>query len=137
MSTKITVKMDVNQVTKEFERSFNRARQMMKSEIAKDTDSYTPKNKGKLIQSLAPSIRANDQYLIWNKPYARFLYHGRVMIGEHSRSAWAKKYEQKIVTSKRLKYSQYNANAGPFWFERAKQLYVTKWIKTFSKGAKR
>lgn len=137
MSTKIKVIMDVRQVTNEFERSFNRARQMMKSEIAKDTDSYTPKNKGKLIQSLAPSIRANDQYLIWNKPYARFLYHGRVMIGERSKSAWAKKYERKIVTSKRLNYSQYNANAGPFWFERAKQLYGSKWIKIFKKGAKR
>ena len=40
----------------------------------------------------------------YNSPYATFQYHGKVMIGVETRSAYAKKGELKIVTGRDLKY---------------------------------
>lgn len=62
-------------------------------------------------------------------PYGRFLYNGKVMIGEKSRSPWARKDEKKIVTSKPLDLAHSNnPNAVPFWFDEAKKRYMKQWL---------
>jgi hypothetical protein len=68
----------------------------------------------------------------WIAPYARFQYYGKVMIGEHSRSAWAKRGERKVVTEKKLTYHG-GGERGSFWFERMKAAHKPQIIE----GARR
>ena len=59
--------------------------------------------------------------IIWNTPYARYQYYGKVMTDELGRT-WVGPGEKKpIVTNRPLNYDQsQNALAGAFWFERMK-----------------
>lgn len=52
-------------------------------------------------------------------PYARFQAEGKVMVGIHSRSAWAKRGERKVVVGKNLRYHG-GALRGSHPFERMK-----------------
>ncbi len=51
-------------------------------------------------------------------PYPRFLYHGRLMLGDESESSFAAKGETKHTVDVMLRYNQTkNANARAFWWE--------------------
>lgn len=55
----------------------------------------------------------------YNTPYARFLYYGKLMVGEQSHSPWAKQGEIKVLTERDLQYNGAPIR-GSFWFERMK-----------------
>lgn len=138
MSTRVIINIDPGEIKKDFKNSFNKARMMVKSEIAKDCSPLVPFRQGMLQRSVIPSINAFDRYITWNLPYAKFLYHGKVMVGVESGRTWAKFNEEKVVTSRNIKYFKgHNAQAGPFWFERAKEKKLNKWLKIYAIGAKR
>ena len=59
-------------------------------------------------------------------PYGRFHHRGKVMVGEKSRSPWARKHEKKEVTDQPLKWS--NPNAVAYWDEAAKKRHLKAWI---------
>lgn len=63
-------------------------------------------------------INGGKQVII-NVPYAQFQAGGKVMIGVHSHSPWAKRGERKIVIDKNLKYHS-GALRGAHPFERMK-----------------
>ncbi len=65
-------------------------------------------------------------------PHGRFLYEGKAMVGEKSRSAWAKKGERKVVTGKNLTYSNGRES---HWFEAAKKADKDSWIREVKKIA--
>lgn len=137
---KTIVKFDPVKTYKEFEASFNRARRMVKSEIVKDSAKFTPMRDGTLKRSVIPSSTRDDQYLIWNTPYAKFLYKGLVMVDPLTGSPYARKGARKIlkVPHKNLKfYKGANSRAGSEWFNKAKEMNLNKWLKIYSKGAKR
>ena len=79
--------------------------------------------------------RSEDQgrRVVFPGPYARFLYMGKVMIGEESKSPWARKGEHKIVTARDLNYSRPEATS--FWFDTAKQHDGDAWIAGVKKRA--
>lgn len=138
MQKKIDVQYNPTKIAREFNQSFNKARRMVKSEIAKDSAPLTPMRNGTLIKSVTVSVRKDDAYLVWNSPYARFLYKGEGMVGELSGKAWAKKYERKVTNGKKLEYFKgANTQAGPEWFAKAKKKSVNKWLKIYAKGAER
>lgn len=63
-------------------------------------------------------INGGKQVII-NVPYAQFQAGGKVMIGVHSHSPWARRGERKIVIDKNLKYHS-GALRGAHPFERMK-----------------
>lgn len=65
-------------------------------------------------------------------PMGRFLYEGKVMVGERTRSAWAELYEKKVVTNKNLTYSNGRQS---HWFEAAEKADKKNWIRTTKKIA--
>lgn len=137
---KTIIQFDPVKTYKEFEASFNRARRMVKSEIVKDSAKYTPMRDGTLKSSVIPSSTRDDKYLIWNTPYAKFLYKGLVMVDPVTGSPFARLGARKIVKvpHKKLKYFRgANSQAGSEWFEKAKEKNIEKWLKIYSKGAKR
>lgn len=120
---------DEAKIKARFRTRTNLARRLLKSEVAKDTEKFVPMKSGYLEKSVMASLRSDDEYIIYNGPYARFLYYGYVMIGKVSRSPWAKRGETKIKTTRKLKYGKVHPMACSHWFERSKALYKNNWLK--------
>lgn len=90
------------------------------SEVLRLSDPYLPFQTGALKKSGISGTKIGSGTVVWNSPYAKFLYYGKVMVGKYSRSAWAREGEPKEVTSKPLQYHG-GPQRGAFWFERMKQ----------------
>lgn len=57
--------------------------------------------------------------ILYQGPQSTFLYYGKLMVGVESGSPFARKYEQKRVTNRNLKYCRdRNPLAGPYWDKR-------------------
>ncbi len=93
---------------------------------------YVPEDKGILIDT---SFVNNNCAIVYPAPYAQFLYYGKVMIGEESKSAYAKKGERKIVTNKDLYYSK--SSSGPYWDKRMMSAEKKELIKEVNNYVKR
>ena len=100
-------------------------------QIQKDTEPYVPART--LSLSNRTQVRGNS--IIYPGPYARFLYYGKVMVGEETGSTWAKKGETKVVTEKNLDIKQtVHKNAQSHWFEASKAQNLDKWISVEKKA---
>lgn len=121
------------QIKRRFDRKAGLARKMLKSQIVKDTEKFVPMRSGYLKNSVTASLGKDDEYIVYNGPYARFLYYGYVMVGKISRSPWAKRGETKVKIAKKLTYGKVHPMACSHWFERAKTLYKDGWIKMAKK----
>ena len=53
--------------------------------------------------------------VVFNAPYARFLYYGKVMVDPETGSPWARRGAKKVVTDRDIQYSVPEASAR--WFE--------------------
>lgn len=91
--------------------------------VLDDSNEYLPRDQDTLLASGAVNVESDEKVTIgWYTKYARFLYHGKVMVGKESRSAWAKRGETKEVIDTALQYStDKNPNAQKEWFEAAKK----------------
>lgn len=102
-----------------FNDDINKVQAFLDMTVAKELSKYVSFKSG--VQSL--SIPLSSDYgsgiVSISVPYARFQAYGKVMVGEQSRSPWAKKGERKIATSRDLKYHS-GGIRGKFPFERMK-----------------
>jgi hypothetical protein len=115
------------------ENRISKAQKDFTNQIMIDCNDYVPFRQGILSNSVHVE---NDKEIVWNGPYARFLYYGKVMVDERG-STWARKGGKKHVIDRDLKYSKEgHLNAGSFWFERAKKVYQDNWIKLAKKAVK-
>lgn len=105
------------------------AKRLLKNEIVKDTEKFVPMQGGHLKNSITTSLQSDDDYIIYNTPYARFLYYGFVMIGRITHRPWAKRGETKVKTNRKLQYGKIHPMACSHWFERSKALYKDNWLK--------
>lgn len=124
---KITFKFDVTKCIQENEKKKKKALAMLKSEIVRTTESYVPFDKGELARSAYSSINDGTDQIIYRKPYAHFLYVGKVMIGKITRRAWAKKYEKKVYTKEKLSFRKTHPEATSAWFQVSKKKNLQKW----------
>lgn len=72
--------------------------------VVKNLQRYVSHDRGVQEKSIKIATILGSGRVIINVPYARFQAGGKVMIGVHSHSPWAKRGEKKILTSKDLKY---------------------------------
>lgn len=108
-----------------FDKITEQARYELAKIIIKDTTPYVPHEKGRLEKAI---IRENGRQIVYKKPYARFLWHGKLMLAPNG-SSWAKKGEKKHVVNKDLKFNQaVNPFAGKYWFIRSKNSNLNKWV---------
>lgn len=111
-----------------FKQVTEKARLELAKIIVQDTKQFVPHDKGKLEKA---EIVNNGRQIIYNTPYARFLWHGKLMLST-SGSSWAKRGEKKYLTNIDLKFNQsVNSYAGKYWFIRAKEKYLNKWVNDF------
>lgn len=83
---------------------------------------YVPASPDKTLEFSADlTTQLGSGEVIWNTPYARFQYYGKVMTDELGRT-WVGPGEKKpIVTNRPLNYDKsQNSMAGAFWFDRMK-----------------
>lgn len=111
-----------------FKQATERARLELAKIIVQDTKQFVPHDKGKLEKA---EIVNNGRQIIYSTQYARFLWHGKLMLAPNG-SSWARKGEKKHVVNKDLKFNQsVNTYAGKYWFLRAKNRYLDKWVQDF------
>ncbi len=84
--------------------------------VARRMEKYMPMVSGAFIKTTMAHINLQDATITSTGPQAAFLYHGLLMLGDVTGSAWAAKGETKHVTETPLEYNQEkNAQAGPYW----------------------
>lgn len=129
MSVKVKVRFDGNRRMQEDRMKLTLCKKKLISQVIKDTTPYVPMQDGILYMSALVNQNRYKDKIVWTGPYARFLYHGKVMVGIRSRRAWARLGEVKETTSKALKYGKTHPLAGPEWYIRSKGKNKGKWVK--------
>lgn len=87
--------------------------------------SYTASKDGEHLVDVSRTENGGKQ-VVFPGPYARFLYGGKVMVGETTGSPWARKEERKVLTDRPLQFS--NPQATDRWFDTAKAQHGEYWI---------
>lgn len=100
----------------------------------KDTSPYVPFLTGSLDQR----TRVDGSEVIYPGTYARYLYHGKVMVDPETGSAYAPKGGTKVVTDKDLVFNKaMHSQAQAYWFEASKAENMDKWLRVADKAVKR
>lgn len=99
-----------------------RVQRYIDSEVLRRCAPYAPFQQGALEQSGQSGTDIGSGEVVYNAPYARYLYYGKVMAGR----------APKAVTDKDIRYSG-APKRGAFWFERMKADHLGDILK----GAKR
>lgn len=101
-----------------------RAAHILAIQMAKDTEKYVPAR----TLSLADRTRVDGDTIIYPGPYARYLYHGKLMLDPETGSAWARPGTTKVLKDKNLVFSKsVHASAQDHWFEASKAQNLSKW----------
>lgn len=123
-----TMEIDLERI----EKQYSKAQFKLDSMVMTSMVPYMPMDTGTFInvtKAMSASIAGSGKVVAAAPPMGRFLYNGKVMIGERTRSAWAQKGEKKVVTDRNLQYSAAaNPKAQSHWFEAAKKQDGKKWI---------
>lgn len=129
------VEFNVSQLISNQKRKGSEALLQMGEIIKEDANYYAPRDQDQLIAtSSVTQISDTEVQIEWAGPKARFLYEGKVMVGQESRSAYAKSGETKVTINKELQYNKdKNPHAQKKWFEVAKASKKSLWIKQFQK----
>ena len=103
-------------------------------QVQKDTSPYVPFLTGSLDQR----TRVDGSEVIYPGPYARYLYHGKVMVDPETGSTYAPKGGAKVVTDKNLVFNKaMHSQAQAYWFEASKAENMDKWLRVADKAVKR
>lgn len=77
---------------------------------------YMPYQTGMTIKITVAQTDLRKPLIVTDTPSARFLFNGKLMVGDMTGSAWARKGETKHAVNRPLSYSTTkNPQAGPRW----------------------
>lgn len=114
-----------------FEGQYTRAQYDLDSTVMTDMVPYMPMQTGTFInvtRGMSQAIAGSGKVVAAAPPMGRFLYNGKLMVGERTRSAWAAKGEKKEVVEKNLELYP-KGKAQSHWFDAAKKAHGKVWIK--------
>ena len=103
----------------EWEEKFHKVQAAVDQAVLKHSTPYIPLDTGKLFQSGVQGTKVGSGEVVWQGPYARYLYYGILYVSPTTGSSWAKEGEKKIPTNQELKYHG-DGKRGKLWFERMK-----------------
>lgn len=124
-----TANMTAEVSMKDLANRFNKAQYELDSAIMTSMEPFMPRRDGTFINTTkakSAALAGTGKVVAAVPPYGRFLYEGKVMVGEKSRSPWAKKGEKKVVTGRDLTYS---GGGQAHWFDAAKAADCDEWVK--------
>lgn len=125
MSIHVTVHFPVAAFTQKSRAAMQKCRPALKQQIIKDCNANVPLRHGFLRNSALRWASLANDLIVWDTPYAHFQYIGKVMIGEHSHSPWARKGERKIYTDRDMTYRQ----GGSRWIDKTISERMPAWQK--------
>ena len=126
---KFTVKSDFSAIKTEMR--LDKASVILAEQVKKDTEPYVPM----LTGSLKNRTRVTGNSIIYEGPYARFLYFGKVMVDPDTGSPWAKRGATKVLTDRNLVFTtDFHAQAQAYWFEASKAQNKEKWRRVAAKA---
>ncbi len=128
MAIHFDVKVEINDA--KLKARVDRANEILANEAMKDTDKFVPK----LTGTLSGGARVSDGQIVYPGPYARYLYHGKLMVDSKTGSSYARKGSTKTLTGKSINVAKSNPMAQPEWFEVSKGLNLEKWKRVFAKA---
>ena len=77
---------------------------------------YMPYQTGMTIKVTVAQTDLRKPLIVTDTPSARFLFHGKLMLGDETGSAWARRGETKHTVNQPLNYNTAkNPQAGPRW----------------------
>lgn len=126
---KIVVDIPVSKLSQKGTTALRKSRLKLKQLIAQDVNKKAPIKTGTMRNSALRWAAMDNEFIIWDTPYAHFQHEGRVMIGEHSHSPWARRHEKKVYTSRLLTYRRGGAK---FW-EKTYQARKTAWMDAMAR----
>lgn len=126
MKVRTKVRVDIDD--KLMDRRAEQADKILAQQAMKDTDRFVPA----LTGSLSQRTRVKGSQIIYPGPYARFLYHGKLMVDPDTGSPWAQPGATKTLTDRNLVFSKaMHADAQAEWFEASKAVNLNKWKKVY------
>ena len=131
MKIRVTVKDDIDLA--KFTAKADRARETLANEVMKDTDKFVPK----LTGSLSGRTRVSDSQIVYPGLYARYLYHGKLMVDPKTGSSYARKGSTKTLTGKSINVAKSHPMAQTEWFEASTAINLDKWKRVFAKAVTR
>lgn len=106
---------------KEYTDRFDTAQKFVDSECIRFMVPYTPMLNGILMKSPTLGTKIGSGQIVYQNPYARYQYYGKLMVSSITGSSYASKGEKKVLTEVDLVHqTSRHPQAGPFWFERMK-----------------
>lgn len=122
-----------------FEEQYKKAQWQLDGDVMNSMIPFMPMITGQFIdvtRAASAAIQGSGGVYAGFGPQARFLYEGKVMVGEDTGSPYARKGEKKVVTDRPLRYTQTaHPDATDHWFIPAKKKDLEKWIKRVKKTA--
>ena len=131
MGFRISAKSDIDLA--KITARLDRAQETLANEVLKDTDKFVPKMTG----ILSGDAKVTGETVVYPGPYARYLYHGKLMVDPETGSSYAKKGNTKTLTGKSINVAKSNPMAQPEWFEVSKSMNLDKWKRVFAKAVTR
>ena len=124
--------MDINVSFDRLARYMSASQRALDKQILTDMMDYIPMETGNLSHETWSDNEKNigkGELVLDTTDYARYLYHGKLMVDPETGSAWARPQAIKVLTDQDLEYSKKShEKAGSHWFERAKEERKRTWL---------
>ena len=134
MKYNIDVYLDSKSLIKKYEEKKEIAQEKLKHMVVTDTDPFVPMESGYLKNSVHDSLGDGKPRIIYEGPYAHYLYTGYVMVDPDTKKPWAKKGAAKVYKDP-MQELQFKTGMSE-WFEHSKNLYSKRWLKEIEKVIK-
>lgn len=130
----VTVNINSAQIAVDIRAASEKARGITSQQALADCNEYVPDDQDALVNSSNIHSDILHGKLVWSTPYARYLYHGVLMVDPKTGSAWAREGQTKVKVSPevRLKFDKRkNPKAGSHWCERARADHGEEWRQIY------
>ena len=130
----VTVNINSAQIAVDIRAASEKARGITSQQALADCNEYVPDDQDALVNSSNIHSDILHGKLVWSTPYARYLYHGVLMVDPKTGSAWAREGQTKVKVSPevRLKVDKRkNPKAGSHWCERAQADHGEEWRQIY------
>ena len=110
----------------------SRAEHTLAVQVKKDTEPFVPMLNG----VLRGKTKVIGNLIVYDSPYALYLYYGKLYVDPLTGSSYARKGVTKVpaVPEKDLKF--WHPNTSSHWFEASKAQNLSKWLRVAEKAVK-
>jgi hypothetical protein len=130
----VTVNINSAQIAVDIRAASEKALGITSQQALADCNEYVPDDQDALVNSSNIHSDILHGKLVWSTPYARYLYHGVLMVDPKTGSAWAREGQTNVKVSPevRLKFDKRkNPKAGSHWCERAQADHGEEWRQIY------